>query len=106
LAIFAAIWDRLGDPRDRLFGKLWTIILSAGGTLVVGYVFFKVATAPSSNNLLAPGAAMGAQWGLLVALAAFLLSAVSLAVAWTAKVRPRGLAPHPFTLPAVSPSTR
>jgi hypothetical protein len=89
LAIFAVIWDRLSEPRDRLFGKLWTIVLSAGGTLGVGYVLFKVATAPSNNNLLAPGAVTGAQWGLWAAFFAFLLSALSLAIAWTARPRPR-----------------
>ena len=82
LAIFSAIWHRLSDPRDRLFGKWWTVLLSWGGTLGVGYVLYKVATAPASNDLLAPGAARQPLWGLWGTFTGFLLSALILGVAW------------------------
>jgi hypothetical protein len=82
LAIFAAIWDRLREPRDRLYGKIWTILLAAGGALGVGSVLYKIATAPSTNNLLAPGAVKAPLWGLWGTFLAFAIAAVSLAVAW------------------------
>jgi hypothetical protein len=89
IATFSLIWDRLQDPRDRLYGKWWTVLLSCGGALGVGYVLFKVSTAPGGNDLLAPGAVKSALWGLWGAFIAFLLSALSLAAAWTARGRPR-----------------
>ena len=85
LAVFAAIWDRLREQRDRVFGKWWTIVLSAGGTLSVGYVLYKAMTATGSNDLLAPGTVKGPQWGLWGAFFAFLLSSLILAAAWMAQ---------------------
>jgi hypothetical protein len=64
-------------------------VLSVGGALGAGYVLLKVLTAPANNNLLAPGAARGALWGLWGTFVAFALSAVSLAVAWTARAGTR-----------------
>ena len=87
-AIFAAIWGRLRDPRDRLYGKLWTVLLSVGGTLGVGYVLLKVATAPQPNDLLGPGNVRGAHWGLWATFVAFLVCAISLGVAWSRPSRP------------------
>jgi hypothetical protein len=83
VAIFSLIWGRLQDPRDRKYGRWWTVILSVGGTLGVGDVLYKVVTAPPKNDLLSPGTVQGAQWGLWGAFGAFLLCALCLAAAWT-----------------------
>ncbi|MBI3972615.1 MAG: hypothetical protein HY332_15160 [Chloroflexi bacterium] len=83
LAIFAAIWGRLSDPKDRRYGKFWTVILSVGGAAGVGYVLYKVAGAPAPNNLLDPGDVKAPLWGLWGTFLAFLLASVSLAIAWT-----------------------
>ena len=89
VAIFCLIWGRLADARDRRYGMWWTILLSVGGTLGAGYVLYKIATAPGDNQLLAPGTATSVQWGLWGAFMGFLLSAICLAVAWTASTQRR-----------------
>lgn len=86
VAIFSAIWGRLSESRDRLYGQIWTVLLSLGGTFGAGYVLWQVATTPRPNDLLAPGEALGALWGLWATFLAFLLSAISLAAAW---IQPR-----------------
>ncbi|HEX2036513.1 MAG TPA: hypothetical protein VHS99_20200 [Chloroflexota bacterium] len=84
LAILAAIWGRFTERRDRLYGQLWTLLLSAGGALGAGSLLYQVLSAPQPNDLLAPGEVRGAQWGLWGTLVAFTVAALSLVAAWTA----------------------
>ena len=108
IAGFSLAWDRLSDPRDRRYGKIWTLLLSIGGTLGVGNVLYRVATARPGNSLIGPGvggvtAAEPALWGVFLA---FLLSAVCLILAWLSPAPPppdpywRARAPAP---PSASP---
>jgi hypothetical protein len=85
VAIFAAVWSRLETARDRRYGKAWTLIFACGGLLGAGWVLVKVTTAPQPNDLLAPGDAGGALWGLWATVIAFAVAAASLVVAWTAR---------------------
>jgi hypothetical protein len=85
VAIFAAVWSRLESARDRRYGKAWTLIFAIGGLLGAGWVLLKVTTAPQPNDLLAPGDAGGALWGLWATVIAFAVATVSLIVAWTAR---------------------
>jgi len=82
LAIFAALWGRLREPRDQLFGRWWTVLLATGGTLGSGWLLLKVLAAPHPNDLLAPGEVQQAQWGLWATFVAFLLSTISIGYAW------------------------
>jgi len=88
LAIFAALWGRFTDPKDRLYGKVWTILLAAGGALGVGSVLYKVVTAQAANNLLAPGDVTAAMWGIWATFLGFLLAGCCLVVAWLASLTP------------------
>jgi len=88
LAIFSALWGRFVNPRDRLYGKVWTILLAAGGTLGAGAVLVKIATAPSINNLLAPGDVKGTMWGLWSTFLGFVLAGSCLVAAWLVPARP------------------
>ena len=88
LAIFAALWGRFTDPKDQLYGKVWTILLAAGGALGVGSVLYKVVTAQAANNLLAPGDVTAAMWGIWATFLGFLLAGCCLVVAWLAPLTP------------------
>jgi hypothetical protein len=85
VAVFAAVWSRLETAQDRRYGKAWTLIFACGGLLAAGWVLVKVTTAPQPNDLLAPGDAGGALWGLWGTVIAFAVATVSLVVAWTAR---------------------
>lgn len=97
LAAFSIIWDRLYEPRDRLFGRLWTLLLAYGGMLGAGYVLVKSVTAAAGNDLLGPGevtGAAGALWGVFIA---FLLGAISITIAW---LSPAPAPPERYVRPA------
>lgn len=87
---FSLIWHRLTDVRDRRAGKAWTLILSVGGAAWVGYVLARVLTAPVGNSLIAPGlgGVTGAEPGLWLAFAGFLVAAVCLILAWLSPTPP------------------
>jgi hypothetical protein len=88
LAAFAVIWDRLREPRDRFFGKLWTILLSFGGALGTGWMLYKAATAAPGNDLIGPGEVTGPEWALWAIFLSFLLGAISIAIAWLSPAPP------------------
>jgi hypothetical protein len=98
LAVFALVWDRLPEARDRRFGVLWTILVSFGGSAVTGWLLFKTAAAPPGNDLLDPGTVTAAEWALWALLVAFLTGAAAVTAAW---VSPRPPPPSPFGQRAV-----
>jgi hypothetical protein len=95
IVAFSFIWDRLTDPRDRRNGKVWTLILSLGGTAWIGALLVKVLRAPSDNVLIGPGVGgvTGAEPALWATFLGFLLAAVCLVWAWLSPTPP---APDPY----------
>jgi hypothetical protein len=90
VAAFSVFWDRLTDARDRSAGRLWTLLLAYGGTLLSGFVLYRVATALPENVLVGQGvgsvvAPAPALWGVFLG---FLFSAVCLTVAWLSPAPP------------------
>jgi hypothetical protein len=90
VAAFSVFWDRLTDARDRSAGRLWTLLLAYGGTLLSGIVLYRVATALPDNVLVGQGvgsvvAPAPALWGVFLG---FLFSAVCLTVAWLSPAPP------------------
>lgn len=95
IMIFSVIWDRLSDPRDRRYGRAWTLLCSYGGALLTGYVVWRIVRAGSDNVLLGEGvgsvqAALPALWGTLVS---FSIAALCLSLAWLSPAPP---APDPY----------
>ena len=95
LATMPVVWDRFTDQRDRRYGRIWTLLLSYGGTAFLGYVLWRIATAPAANSLLGPGvgavrSALPALWGTF---AGFLAAAVLLTLVW---LMPSPPAPDPY----------
>jgi hypothetical protein len=70
-------------------------MLSIGGTVWLGYMLFKVLTAPAGNSLIGPGvgSVTAADTGLWIAFSGFLLAAVCLIAAWLSPTPP---APDPY----------
>jgi hypothetical protein len=98
LATMPVVWDRFTDQRDRRYGRIWTLLLSYGGALFLGYVLWRVASAPATNALLGQGvgsvrSALPALWG---SFAAFLMAAVCLTIVW---LMPSPPAPDPYGRP-------
>ena len=95
LATMPVVWDRFADHRDRRYGRVWTLLLSYGGALFLGYVLWRIATEPATNALLGPGvgavrSALPALWG---SFAGFLTAAVLLTIVW---LMPSPPAPDPY----------
>lgn len=88
--VFSLVWGRLAEGRDRTFGKAWTLILSFGGSLLVGSVVYRVVTASPENVLigLGVGGVVAGLPALTGTLLAFLVSAVALTIAWVSPAPP------------------
>ena len=95
IVAFSIIWDRLTDVGDRRNGKVWTLILSLGGTAWIGALLLKVLRAPADNVLIGPGVGgvTGAEPALWATFLGFLLAAVCLVWAWLSPTPP---APDPY----------